>query len=103
MSLKKEEQQYEVSETELTTVTDWTNETFIFRDETIENIMRKLSRWYNVDIEVSDNIKEMHYTGILSRKQPLTETLEALRMTNELDFNFPKEKKVEIEEKRNNH
>lgn len=100
---KKEEQQYEVSETELTTVTDWTNETFIFRDETIENIMRKLSRWYNVDIEVSDNIKEMHYTGILSRKQPLTETLEALRMTNELDFNFPKEKKVEIEENRNNH
>lgn len=95
---QKETQEYEVTQTDVSNQTDWTSDIFIFRDESIDNIMRKLSRWYNVEINVNHEIKDIRYTGILSRKQPLNETLEALRMTNELDFNIQENKTVEIQE-----
>jgi len=94
---------YDVTDPVLSTITDWTNGEFVFHDETIHNIMRKLSRWYNVNIVIDDDIKHMRYTGILSRKQPLMETLEALRMTNELDFHLQQEKKIEVRKKENQH
>ena len=94
---RKDTQEYHIEDTEVAEATDWMNETFVFRDEPIENIMRKLSRWYNVDITVNDDIKDLRYTGILSRKQPLSETLDALRMTNELDFNIHRDKKVDVQ------
>lgn len=93
---QKDTQEYEVAQTDVSNQTDWTSDIFIFRDESIDNIMRKLSRWYNVEINVNHEIKDIRYTGILSRKQPLNETLEALRMTNELDFNIQENKKVKI-------
>ena len=77
-------------------MTDWTSDIFVFRDEPIARIMRKLSRWYNVDINVHNEIKDVRYTGILNRKQPLNETLDALRMTGELDFEIQRDKKVNI-------
>lgn len=79
---------FEVETPDMSDITDWTTDTFIFHDESIENIMKKLSRWYNVKINIHQEIKDIRYTGILSRKQPLEETLEALRMTNELDFDI---------------
>ncbi len=92
---------YDVTDPVLSTITDWTNGEFVFHNETIHNIMRKISRWYNVNIVIDDDIRHMRYTGILSRKQPLMETLEALRMTNELDFHLQQEKKIEVRKKEN--
>lgn len=92
---------HEVNEADLSAATDWTNGEFVFRNETIDHIMRKIARWYNVDISVGDDIRHVRYTGILSRKQPLAETLETLRMTNELDFHVHQEKKIDVCEKKN--
>lgn len=99
---RKETRQHTVTAPDdLSALTDWTNETFVFRDETIGNIMHKLSRWYNVDITVSESIAGLRYTGVLSRKQPLADVLDALRMTNELDFYLHGDKKVDVEKKSN--
>ena len=96
-SYHKESSQYKVNQTgDVTHMTDWTSDIFVFRDEPIARIMRKLSRWYNVDINVHNEIKDVRYTGILNRKQPLNETLDALRMTGELDFEIQRDKKVNI-------
>lgn len=96
----KETETFDVSQSDMSDITDWLSDTFIFRDESIENIMTKLSRWYNVDIHINKEIKDIRYTGILSRKQPLEETLEALRMTNELDFDIKQANKVNVSEKK---
>lgn len=94
---------YDVTDPVLSSITDWTRGEFVFHDETICNIMRKISRWYNVNIVIDDDIKHMRYTGILSRKQSLMETLEVLRMTDELDFHLRQEKKIEVWKKENKH
>lgn len=86
--------------TDLTPYISWTDDTFVFRDEEIENIIHTLSRWYNVSIQLDDNIRKTRYTGILSRKQSLIETLDALRMTGELDFHIHQNKKVDLLEKK---
>ena len=98
-TFQKDNLQYNVNQTDLTHITDWTSDIFIFRDEPIENIMRKLSRWYNVEINVHNEIKDIRYTGVLSRKQPLNETLEAIRMTNEVNIEIQKNKIVNIADK----
>ena len=98
-TFRKDEQEYTVTDTDLSTVTDWTEDQFIFYNETIENIMHKISRWYNVNISVDEKIKNVRYTGILSRKQPLVKILDALRMTDELEFDIQADKKIDVERK----
>lgn len=95
----KDKQEYMVTNTDLSVVTDWAEGQFIFYNETIENIMYKISRWYNVGITVDERIKNIRYTGILSRKQPLVKILDALRMTNELEFDIRTDKKIDVEKK----
>lgn len=98
-TFRKDEQEYTVTDTDLSAVTDWTEDQFIFYNETIENIMHKISRWYNVNISVDEKIKNVRYTGILSRKQPLVKILDALRMTDELEFDIQADKKIDVERK----
>ena len=82
----KTSQKYKLEDIDLELVTDWTTDKFIFRDETIGDIMKELSRWYNVKIEVSPEIQEKRYNGILSRKQSLEDILKSLHLTCELKF-----------------
>lgn len=63
--------------------------------------MAELSRWYNVDINVSEDIQDIRYSGILSRKQPLVEILNILHLTNELDFKIHQDRKIDAIEKKN--
>lgn len=100
LNYRKLQREYNVSEANLSSVTDWTEGKFIFYNETIGNIMRELARWYDVDINVSNDIKEVRYSGMLSRKQPLVEMLDALRMTQELDFKLHENKKIDAIEKK---
>lgn len=89
------------SQANIAAITGWTEGNFVFQNETIGNIMSELSRWYKVDITVSEDIKDVRYNGILSRKQPLADILNILRMTNELDFKFHRDRKIDAIEKEN--
>lgn len=62
--------------------------------------MDELSRWYNVEINVSEDIRNIRYSGILSRKQPLAGILNILRLTGELDFKIHRDRKVDAVEKK---
>lgn len=98
---QKASQAYSVSEVNIAAATGWIDGRFVFYNETIENIMRDLSRWYDVDIRVSNEIKNLRYSGMLLRKQPITEMLYALSLTKELDFKIHKDKKVDAIGKKN--
>lgn len=100
-SYQKNKGQYAITEANISAATAWTEERFVFNNETIGNIMRELSRWYNVDIRTSEDIQELRYSGMLSRKQPLTEILNALQLTKELDFKMHKDKTIDAIEKKN--
>ena len=97
---QKEDGLFENKKVDIEPLISWKDDIFVFRDEEIGDIIQTLSRWYNVSIQLDDNIRNTRYTGILSRKQSLIETLDALRMTGELDFHIHHNKKVDLLEKK---
>lgn len=64
----------------------WKNGYFMFNNENIESIMRKVSRWYNVDIEYQGNISQKALWGSLSRFKNLSELTDMLELTGSVHF-----------------
>lgn len=98
---QKKTGKFKISQANISATTGWTNDKFIFYNETIGDIMDELSRWYAVEINVSEKIKDLRFSGILSRKQSLNEILNTLNMTNELNFKIYQNRKIDATEKSN--
>lgn len=66
----------------------WKNGYFMFDDESLESVLRKVSRWYDVDIEYSRNIdpKKLSFSGTLSRYSNAGKVLRKLELTNAVHF-----------------
>lgn len=65
----------------------WKNGDFSFSKEKLENIMKKISRWYNVEIVYDDeNIKEKNFSGSISKFGKASMVLYMLEKTGEVHF-----------------
>lgn len=67
-------------------VVAWKNGYFLFKDEDIQSIMRKVSRWYDVDVSYSGDIPAVGFGGNISRSKNINEVLDALQLTNAVHF-----------------
>ncbi|MBB2146801.1 DUF4974 domain-containing protein [Pedobacter sp. LMG 31464] len=65
----------------------WKEGYFMFNNESLENIMLSVSRWYDVDIEFKDNdIKDDPFWGTVSRFAKVGDVLKVLERTGEVHF-----------------
>nr|WP_294870461.1 FecR family protein [uncultured Pedobacter sp.] len=64
----------------------WKNGYFMFANEPVESIMRKISRWYNVDIVYQDNLQDKALWGTVSRFKNVSEVLKRLELTGVVRF-----------------
>ena len=65
----------------------WKNGGFVFRGESLESILRKISRWYNVEIEYTSNAsKEVSLVGYISRSRQISAVLRHLERTGKVKF-----------------
>jgi transmembrane sensor len=65
----------------------WKNGEFMFRAESLESIMRKISRWYGVDIVYEDKqVGKKLFGGTISKFQKVSEVLSMLELTGEVQF-----------------
>ena len=63
----------------------WRNGKFIFRQDRLEDIMKTLARWYDVEVVYqSESIKDMVFAGKLDRSENITPILNVLRATDKL-------------------
>ncbi|MEQ7801047.1 FecR domain-containing protein [Pedobacter sp. ASV1-7] len=67
-------------------VTDWKNGYFIFRNEPIEEIMKKISRWYNIDVKYQGIMSEEAFGGKYLKSNSLSELLSSLELTGTVKF-----------------
>ena len=74
----------------------WKNGDFIFQDEHMSSIIKQLERWYDIDITYKGNFKKNHFSGIVSRQQPLSAVLDMLSTTVKLSYQINKERKEVI-------
>jgi transmembrane sensor len=64
----------------------WKNGLFIFSNENIASIMRKLSRWYDIDVEYKGDVSGKSLWGTISRFEKVSEVLKMLELTNVVRF-----------------
>lgn len=67
----------------------WIDNKFMFDDEPLEVIVRKLARWYNVDFEFSDStLMKTRFSGQLLKYKDITKAFELLELTTDVDFSI---------------
>ena len=64
----------------------WKNGYFTFKSESVPAIMRKLSRWYDVEVVYEKGLSKELFGGRISRYKTLAEVLEMLQSTNLIHF-----------------
>jgi transmembrane sensor len=76
-----------VKEINGTAVVAWKNGEFMFDHETMEEIMRKVARWYDVEVEYQDlSIAKERFGGTVSRFGNVSEVLRMLELTGDVHF-----------------
>lgn len=63
----------------------WKNNLFWFEDDDIRTIMRQISRWYDVNVDIQGNISQ-HFTGSIPRDIMVSGVFEVLRRTGNIRF-----------------
>ncbi len=64
----------------------WKNGFFKFDDENIETIMRRVARWYDVDVSYKGNLKRQNFGGKVPRFEDISKLLTTLELTGTVHF-----------------
>lgn len=64
----------------------WKNGFFVFNDEDIQTIMKRISRWYDVDVIFPEKFKRKNFGGTVSRFKDVSEVLHSLELTGSVHF-----------------
>lgn len=64
----------------------WKNNYFRFNSENIQSVMRKISRWYDVDVEYDGAISNEEFNGTISRTKNIAQVLRMLEDTKGVHF-----------------
>ncbi|MBJ6368073.1 FecR family protein [Snuella sedimenti] len=88
----------EVIEVDVMREIAWVKGMFSFNEESLEEMMKVLSRWYNVDVIFeSTKSKNYQFTGVLERTRTIQDFLGLIEATSEGEVHFEiTEKKVII-------
>ncbi|RZK15935.1 MAG: DUF4974 domain-containing protein [Pedobacter sp.] len=71
----------------------WKNGYFMFNNERQESILKKIARWYNVQIEyVNPEAKDVMYYGTVSRFEKISKVLRKFEQTGEVRYDIKNNK-----------
>lgn len=93
----KTDEHAKVRTVDTTVVTSWRSGSFVFENQTLEQIMTTLSRWYDFSYEFNDaSLKKIVFMGSVPRYGEFTDVLRILEMSGNIKF-ILNGKKLEIE------
>lgn len=69
----------------------WKNGLFRFDNEDLPTIMRKIARWYDIEVIFQDDVPESRFSGMISRNTNLSQVLKVLEI-NGVHFKIEGEK-----------
>ncbi|MEO9571356.1 MAG: FecR family protein [Polaribacter sp.] len=75
--------------------TAWLKGIFSFKNKPLKEIMKALSRWYDVDIVIENKkLEDIRFNGVLSKNMNLEEILEPIKRNIDLNYKVYDEKIV---------
>lgn len=77
-----------VNDADTEEVLAWKNGQFVFDGADLQQVMRQIERWYDVDVVFENNTKtpSIHFDGQISRYSNASRVLEMLAATGSVDF-----------------
>lgn len=67
--------------------TSWVNGKFEFNNASLDEVMKRLARWYDFNYEFgSPAVKDFHFTARINNDQSISSILEMLEMTTDVKF-----------------
>lgn len=78
-----------VKEVEVDEILAWKNNFIQFSNNNLEEIMRQISRWYNVEVVFEDeSMKTKTFSGKISKYESVNQVLDMLSMTESVRFSI---------------
>lgn len=76
----------------------WKNGYFLFDNESLENICKEFSRWYNIDIEIdSKKLASKRYSLKVLRQMKFVDVLNMLEATRDMNFRVSKNNVIHLD------
>lgn len=75
-----------VSPADIKSTMAWKNGDFRFNEERIDEIMLKISRWYDIEVSYHGPISKEKFSGKISRNKNISEVLNMLSYSNAVKF-----------------
>lgn len=70
----------------------WTEETLVFKDQSLSEIATVLERWYNIKISIANkSLKNDHFTGTFKNAPILTKVIHNMALTMQFKYKFKKD------------
>lgn len=64
----------------------WKNGLFVFNNENITTVMKKISRWYDVDVVFKGDLDNINFTGNYSRSKSLNNLFKNIELMEKVHF-----------------
>lgn len=80
------EKELTIKPADLEEVMAWKNGLFVLNDVNLKDVMKKASRWYDVDVEYQGSITNKKLWGTVSRYKDITELLDNIAITSSLRY-----------------
>jgi transmembrane sensor len=82
-------EKFNVAEVNVNDAIDWKNGEFVFTNEPLANILKKVSRWYDVEIKyIHAPLNMPTFTGSISRSENISGVLTMLEETSNVRFSI---------------
>ncbi len=86
------DQDFKVYKANAHDLTRWKDGLLIFRDETMQEVAKELTRWYNVDITIEDEVLNNYTFRATFNNEPIEEVLNLLSRTSPIKYKIEKRK-----------
>jgi transmembrane sensor len=86
MAINQSTQPLKIKQANLEEVMAWKNGLFIFNNESITSIMKKISRWYTVEVVFKGNLENISFIGNYARSKSLANLLKSIELMDKVHF-----------------
>jgi ferric-dicitrate binding protein FerR (iron transport regulator) len=93
-SLPHNSDEFQLSVPDIGSVIAWKNGEFRFDNTPVSAIMRQIERWYDLSVGYEGDMKDIVLSGVISRKQDVTQLLDILEATHKIQFRIENERLI---------
>ncbi|HEY4288994.1 MAG TPA: FecR domain-containing protein [Puia sp.] len=85
---------FQLSNPNMQEVIAWKNGEFRFDNTPVTAIMRQVERWYDLSVSYEGNITDLTLSGVISRKEEVTQLMDILEATHKVHFKLQNDRLV---------